>query len=163
MNSKLIQLTAIIGLSKQPFVICPSETISSERDIWELPRNQLLTCLCCKKAWLCTVYSRTLFVIAMVSAKDRLPPCEQIPKLLCCTDRVLDKCLPGCIDYLNEKCPHKMSYFEKIPPVGTEERKETTQVCIIAFGWMIAAHATSIKSFPAVLSKALKPQHYAFT
>ncbi|VDK28686.1 unnamed protein product [Gongylonema pulchrum] len=45
---------------------------------------------------------------------DRLPACEHIPKLLCCTERVLDKCLTGCLDYVAEKCPHKMRNYDKI-------------------------------------------------
>uniref|UniRef100_A0A915Q710 Uncharacterized protein n=1 Tax=Setaria digitata TaxID=48799 RepID=A0A915Q710_9BILA len=59
----------------------------------------------------------TLFVVAastVVSAKDRLPSCELIPKLLCCTERILDKCLIGCSNYVATKCPHKMKNYNKI-------------------------------------------------
>lgn len=43
-----------------------------------------------------------------------MPDCEQIPKVLCCTQRVLDKCMSGCIDYVTEKCPHKLEKYETI-------------------------------------------------
>lgn len=43
-----------------------------------------------------------------------LPECHAMPKVLCCTDRVLDKCLSGCIDYVAKKCPQKLDNFETI-------------------------------------------------
>ncbi|KAE9551219.1 hypothetical protein FO519_005568 [Halicephalobus sp. NKZ332] len=49
------------------------------------------------------------------AAADGLPPCDEIPKLLCCTGRVLEKCLAGCVDYITQKCPHKLQKFDKIP------------------------------------------------
>ncbi|EFO19809.1 hypothetical protein LOAG_08686 [Loa loa] len=51
---------------------------------------------------------------AVVSAKERLPPCELIPKLLCCTERILDKCLIHCLNYISAKCLHKMQNYYKI-------------------------------------------------
>lgn len=61
---------------------------------------------------------------SVVSAKDRLPACEHIPKLLCCTERVLDKCLIGCLDYVTERCPHKMHNYDKIisGSVGSDQK-----------------------------------------
>lgn len=50
----------------------------------------------------------------VVSAKDSLPSCDQIPKLLCCTERVIDKCISGCMDYITDKCPHKLNKYDKI-------------------------------------------------
>uniref|UniRef100_A0A1I7ZLV9 DB domain-containing protein n=1 Tax=Steinernema glaseri TaxID=37863 RepID=A0A1I7ZLV9_9BILA len=55
------------------------------------------------------------------SAADNLPPCDSIPKLLCCTERVMEKCLSGCIDYVSSKCPHKLEKFEKIAEHTVEE------------------------------------------
>ncbi|CAL2030163.1 unnamed protein product [Caenorhabditis brenneri] len=58
------------------------------------------------------------FPVNKLTKCDRLPPklpdCEQIPKVLCCTQRVLDKCMSGCIDYVTEKCPHKLEKYETI-------------------------------------------------
>lgn len=58
-------------------------------------------------------------VITIIYAKNNLPPCHQIPKLLCCTESVLDKCLSGCIAYVTDKCPQKLHKFEKIMPTTT--------------------------------------------
>jgi len=51
---------------------------------------------------------------AAVSAD--LPPCDAIPKLLCCTDRVLEKCLAGCLSYVHDRCRHKLTKFDLINP-----------------------------------------------
>ncbi|CAI5437782.1 unnamed protein product [Caenorhabditis angaria] len=53
-------------------------------------------------------------LIQNVYSEPKLPDCEQIPKVLCCTQRVLDKCMSGCIDYVTEKCPHKLEKYETI-------------------------------------------------
>ncbi|VDN01789.1 unnamed protein product [Thelazia callipaeda] len=82
------------------------------------------------------IINRTLFVVvasSVVSAKDRLPSCELIPKLLCCTDRVLDKCLIGCLTYVTSKCPHKMQNFEKIAPSSDENSLQETTT---DFSWI---------------------------
>lgn len=49
----------------------------------------------------------------VVVGKVQLPACHRIPKVLCCTERVIEKCLSGCIEYIQEKCPHKLALFEK--------------------------------------------------
>ncbi|CAD6186280.1 unnamed protein product [Caenorhabditis auriculariae] len=49
-----------------------------------------------------------------VNSELQLPDCNEIPKVLCCTQRVLDKCMSGCIDYVTEKCPHKLEKYETI-------------------------------------------------
>jgi len=54
------------------------------------------------------------FLVVAVSAD--LPPCDQIPKLLCCTDRVLEKCLAGCLSYVHDRCRHKLTKFDLINP-----------------------------------------------
>ncbi|CAI2308555.1 unnamed protein product [Caenorhabditis sp. 36 PRJEB53466] len=63
-----------------------------------------------------TVPPEVSFPVNKYSKCDRqpLPDCEQIPKVLCCTQRVLDKCMSGCIDYVTEKCPHKLEKYETI-------------------------------------------------
>ncbi|KAK5964332.1 DB module [Trichostrongylus colubriformis] len=68
--------------------------------------------------------SSVIIVITLLSSSTsvrgevNLPECHDIPKVLCCTERVLDKCLTGCIDYVTEKCPHKLEKFDTI-----EEKK----------------------------------------
>lgn len=65
-----------------------------------------------------------ILVITLLSSSSsvrgdvNLPECHDIPKVLCCTERVLDKCLTGCIDYVTEKCPHKLEKYDTI-----EEKK----------------------------------------
>ncbi|CAB3408483.1 unnamed protein product [Caenorhabditis bovis] len=62
-------------------------------------------------------------IIPCVYTEHKLPDCEQIPKVLCCTQRVLDKCMSGCIDYVTEKCPHKLEKYETIAsPTETTAR-----------------------------------------
>uniref|UniRef100_A0A1I7UMY8 ShKT domain-containing protein n=1 Tax=Caenorhabditis tropicalis TaxID=1561998 RepID=A0A1I7UMY8_9PELO len=63
----------------------------------------------------------SIISIPSVYSEPKLPDCEQIPKVLCCTQRVLDKCMSGCIDYVTEKCPHKLEKYETIdhPEVPT--------------------------------------------
>ncbi|EGT38127.1 hypothetical protein CAEBREN_08395 [Caenorhabditis brenneri] len=56
----------------------------------------------------------SIIAIPSVYSEPKLPDCEQIPKVLCCTQRVLDKCMSGCIDYVTEKCPHKLEKYETI-------------------------------------------------
>ncbi|CEF65423.1 Domain of unknown function DB domain-containing protein [Strongyloides ratti] len=69
-------------------------------------KNSLILCL----------FVSALYILSTSYAKsDNLPPCDSIPKLLCCTDRVLEKCLGGCIDYIHSKCPHKLYKYERIP------------------------------------------------
>uniref|UniRef100_A0A183FX82 DB domain-containing protein n=1 Tax=Heligmosomoides polygyrus TaxID=6339 RepID=A0A183FX82_HELPZ len=58
-----------------------------------------------------------------------LPECHDIPKVLCCTERVLDKCLTGCIDYVTEKCPHKLEKYDTI-----EEKKHLLPASINLIG-----------------------------
>nr|CDJ84252.1 unnamed protein product [Haemonchus contortus] len=64
--------------------------------------------------------SLVILVITLLSSSTsvrgdvNLPECHDIPKVLCCTERVLDKCLTGCIDYVTEKCPHKLKKFDTI-------------------------------------------------
>ncbi|CAJ0574050.1 unnamed protein product, partial [Mesorhabditis spiculigera] len=48
------------------------------------------------------------------SMAQELGPCANIPKLLCCTDKVIEKCLPGCLDHITENCPAKLEKFETI-------------------------------------------------
>ncbi|KAL3997701.1 DB module family protein [Acanthocheilonema viteae] len=59
-----------------------------------------------------------LFVVAastVVSAKDRLPSCEIIPKLLLyCIEYILNKCVIDCFNYLTAKCPYKMQNYDEI-------------------------------------------------
>ncbi|WKX92698.1 hypothetical protein Q1695_010605 [Nippostrongylus brasiliensis] len=57
-----------------------------------------------------TLLSSSYFVRGDVN----LPECHDIPKVLCCTERVLDKCLTGCIDYVTEKCPRKLEKYDTI-------------------------------------------------
>ncbi|VDL84170.1 unnamed protein product [Nippostrongylus brasiliensis] len=57
-----------------------------------------------------TLLSSSSFVRGDVN----LPECHDIPKVLCCTERVLDKCLTGCIDYVTEKCPRKLEKYDTI-------------------------------------------------
>ncbi|CAJ0963927.1 unnamed protein product, partial [Mesorhabditis belari] len=44
----------------------------------------------------------------------KLPECNEIPKVLCCSERVIDKCLSGCLDHVTENCPEKLEKFETI-------------------------------------------------
>ncbi|RCN51325.1 DB module [Ancylostoma caninum] len=60
----------------------------------------------------------TLLHSSSVRGDVNLPECHDIPKVLCCTERVLDKCLTGCIDYVTEKCPQKLEKYDTI-----EEKK----------------------------------------
>ncbi|PAV77756.1 hypothetical protein WR25_22730 isoform A [Diploscapter pachys] len=60
---------------------------------------------------ICSIF---LPLIPLIAADSRLPECGEIPKVLCCTERVLEKCLSGCIDYVTQKCPHKLASFETI-------------------------------------------------
>lgn len=55
-----------------------------------------------------------VFLVVDAASKSTLPECKSIPKVLCCTDRVLEKCMSGCIDYVTEKCPHKLERYETI-------------------------------------------------
>ncbi|KAF8366672.1 hypothetical protein PRIPAC_84501 [Pristionchus pacificus] len=54
-----------------------------------------------------------LITLTTVSGKVQLPACHRIPKVLCCTERVIEKCLSGCIEYVQAKCPHKLELFDK--------------------------------------------------
>ncbi|VDM46027.1 unnamed protein product [Toxocara canis] len=63
---------------------------------------------------------------SFTSAKEFLPPCDNIPKLLCCTDRILLKCFSHCTDHIVNNCPHKLNNFKKLsspqrPTSGLEE------------------------------------------
>jgi hypothetical protein len=51
---------------------------------------------------------------------DALPSCDSIPKLLCCTERILEKCLAGCMDYITKNCAHKLHKFDKISKTPKE-------------------------------------------
>lgn len=44
---------------------------------------------------------------------DTLPDCSQIPNLLCCTTRVLQKCYDGCLKHVRAKCAHKLRQFDR--------------------------------------------------
>uniref|UniRef100_A0A914WBW1 Domain of unknown function DB domain-containing protein n=1 Tax=Plectus sambesii TaxID=2011161 RepID=A0A914WBW1_9BILA len=63
--------------------------------------------------------SAVVFCFLTVAVSADLPPCDSIPKLLCCTDRVLEKCLAGCLSYVNERCRHKLTKFDLINPSKT--------------------------------------------
>uniref|UniRef100_A0A8R1IJD2 Domain of unknown function DB domain-containing protein n=1 Tax=Caenorhabditis japonica TaxID=281687 RepID=A0A8R1IJD2_CAEJA len=65
-------------------------------------------------------------IIPSVYSEPKLPDCEQIPKVLCCTQRVLDKCMSGCIDYVTEKCPHKLEKYETIDKEQEQQELTTT-------------------------------------
>ncbi|KAK0426139.1 hypothetical protein QR680_009551 [Steinernema hermaphroditum] len=60
------------------------------------------------------------FTLSVHCSSDNLPSCDSIPKLLCCTERVMEKCLSGCVDYVSSKCPHKLEKFEKIAPAAAD-------------------------------------------
>lgn len=60
------------------------------------------------------IISTILLLPSVYTSEPKLPDCKQIPKVLCCTQRVLDKCMSGCIDYVTEKCPHKLEKYETI-------------------------------------------------
>uniref|UniRef100_A0AAF5Q2M8 Uncharacterized protein n=1 Tax=Wuchereria bancrofti TaxID=6293 RepID=A0AAF5Q2M8_WUCBA len=49
----------------------------------------------------------------VVSAKDRLSSCELIPKLLCCSENVLDKCFIDCLNYIIANYPYKMQNYDE--------------------------------------------------
>ncbi|EYB94458.1 hypothetical protein Y032_0171g304 [Ancylostoma ceylanicum] len=84
----------------------------------------------------------TLLHSSSVRGDVNLPECHDIPKVLCCTERVLDKCLTGCIDYVTEKCPQKLEKYDTI-----EEKK------LVSDNKVEAAHPTR-GSRPVVLPKA---------
>ncbi|KHN74484.1 hypothetical protein Tcan_09655 [Toxocara canis] len=66
---------------------------------------------------LCIDDFRALIIMAassFTSAKEFLPPCDNIPKLLCCTDRILLKCFSHCTDHIVNNCPHKLNNFKKL-------------------------------------------------
>ena len=69
----------------------------------------------------------SFLLIPDYAAADGLPPCDEIPKLLCCTGRVLEKCLAGCVDYVNQKCPHKLYKFDKIEASSTTSLPEVRE------------------------------------
>lgn len=74
------------------------------------------------------------FLAVAVSAD--LPPCDQIPKLLCCTDRVLEKCLAGCLNYVHDRCRHKLTKFDLINPSKTpkalaDKSQVVDKVCML--------------------------------
>uniref|UniRef100_A0A0N4ZN31 DB domain-containing protein n=1 Tax=Parastrongyloides trichosuri TaxID=131310 RepID=A0A0N4ZN31_PARTI len=73
--------------------------------------------------------SALYFFSPLYGKSDKLPPCDSIPKLLCCTERVLEKCLGGCINYVHAKCPHKLYKFEKI---ANQDKSETNDKSIEA-------------------------------
>lgn len=52
---------------------------------------------------------------AFESANEILPLYDDIPKLLCYTNRVLQKCFSQCVDHLINNCPNKLSKFNKSP------------------------------------------------
>uniref|UniRef100_A0A0R3RIV0 DB domain-containing protein n=1 Tax=Elaeophora elaphi TaxID=1147741 RepID=A0A0R3RIV0_9BILA len=58
----------------------------------------------------------------VVSANDRLLSCELIPKLLCCTEYISDKCL---IDYVIAKCPYKMQNQSITKIIGSYQKIES--------------------------------------
>ncbi|KAK6059252.1 DB module [Cooperia oncophora] len=62
-----------------------------------------------------------LTISSSVRGDVNLPECHDIPKVLCCTERVLDKCLTGCVDYVTEKCPRKLQKYDTI-----EEKKSVS-------------------------------------
>uniref|UniRef100_A0A914DWZ6 Domain of unknown function DB domain-containing protein n=1 Tax=Acrobeloides nanus TaxID=290746 RepID=A0A914DWZ6_9BILA len=59
-------------------------------------------------------------------SSDNLPSCDAIPKLLCCTDRVLEKCLAGCTDYVSEKCSHKLNKFSQASSYKRKQPSSTS-------------------------------------
>ena len=61
-------------------------------------------------------------------SSDNLPSCDAIPKLLCCTDRVLEKCLAGCTDYVSEKCSHKLNKFSQASSYKRKQQPSSTSV-----------------------------------
>jgi hypothetical protein len=66
-----------------------------------------------------------LVIVNYVKADVLNTPCDEIPKLLCCTDRVLEKCLPGCIEYVSKKCPHKLQKYDTIDSSSTKSPDAT--------------------------------------
>uniref|UniRef100_A0A915DEH3 Domain of unknown function DB domain-containing protein n=1 Tax=Ditylenchus dipsaci TaxID=166011 RepID=A0A915DEH3_9BILA len=58
---------------------------------------------------------------------SHLPSCDAIPKLLCCTERVLEKCLAGCVEYVSDKCPHKLHKFDRIQAPSSGPATATPQ------------------------------------
>ena len=71
----------------------------------------------------CIALMAVLLLVVNQCEAETLPPCDEIPKLLCCTDRVLEKCLAGCIDHVSKKCPHKMQKFDTIDAAKDAAKK----------------------------------------
>ncbi|KAI6198037.1 DB domain-containing protein [Aphelenchoides besseyi] len=44
--------------------------------------------------------------------ENPLPSCSVIPRLLCCTSRVLAKCYDGCVDHVRQRCQHKLRQID---------------------------------------------------
>ncbi|CAI4226786.1 unnamed protein product [Auanema sp. JU1783] len=78
-----------------------------------------------------TVLTLSLLIICVspiVRGDVKLPECHSLPKVLCCTERVLEKCLSGCIDYVMEKCPHKLDKYETIEDKEQKDDKKSELV-----------------------------------
>ncbi|VDM92100.1 unnamed protein product [Onchocerca ochengi] len=62
----------------------------------------------------------------VVSAKNCLSSCELIPKLLCYSEQISDKCLIDCLNYVAAKYPFKMQNYEKIvtSAIGSYQKTE---------------------------------------
>uniref|UniRef100_A0A158R502 DB domain-containing protein n=1 Tax=Syphacia muris TaxID=451379 RepID=A0A158R502_9BILA len=72
-----------------------------------------------------------LHIAHLLYADDNLPPCHQIPKLLCCTERVLDKCLSGCVTYVSNKCPQKLRKYDTITTSPSQLPQEDDDTAIL--------------------------------
>uniref|UniRef100_A0A0M3IDV3 Odorant-binding protein AgamOBP32 n=1 Tax=Ascaris lumbricoides TaxID=6252 RepID=A0A0M3IDV3_ASCLU len=62
---------------------------------------------------------------AFESANEILPLYDDIPKLLCYTNRVLQKCFSQCVDHLINNCPNKLSKFNKSPARYSANNEES--------------------------------------
>uniref|UniRef100_A0AC35TGQ1 DB domain-containing protein n=1 Tax=Rhabditophanes sp. KR3021 TaxID=114890 RepID=A0AC35TGQ1_9BILA len=100
----------------------------------------------------------TVFLLSPVFAKnDNLPPCDAIPKLLCCTERVLEKCLGGCVEYVHNKCPHKLYKFDRIADKETAKSSGSESIEKSAE----TINSNDHKSQPIQATKDVKPKLHA--
>ncbi|TKR92723.1 hypothetical protein L596_007320 [Steinernema carpocapsae] len=66
-----------------------------------------------------------LVPVAFVLSADTLPSCDQIPQNMCCSSKVLEKCMTGCFDYVSKHCSKKLAEFDKIEmPAESREKPE---------------------------------------
>ncbi|CAD5207309.1 unnamed protein product [Bursaphelenchus okinawaensis] len=75
---------------------------------------------------LLTVFYILSTIIPSTLANPPLPSCSEIPRVLCCIDRIALACPRGCRPYIEEKCPYKLEKLFGEVVATTEAGKAST-------------------------------------